>query len=458
MSARTRKRLQIPGPEPTPLLGNLPRFRGHGLLAPYLGDWRRYGDILRYKLGPREVVALCHPEQLRHIFIKERARYAKGMSVRNVVPLIGGGLFAADGDAWQGQRRLLHRLFTTKAVRAHEAAMMAAIDALIDRWLALPPGATIELLPEMSHLAMDVICRTMFGMAADAGARELGEAVSEAFSWVGEEGLKLVQLPLSVPTPRNRRFNRAKARIDRFLKVMIDERRARGPRGDAGDLLDLLLEARDDESGAGMSDAQVADEVVTVFIAGHETTAVSLTWAWLLLAGHRDVEVRLHDELELALGGQPPTVADLAALPYTRQLLDETLRHFPPVWIDPRQAIADDTIDGYAIPAGTLLMPVLYATHRHPDFWDDPERFDPDRFAPELAKARHPLAHVPFGGGPRVCLGMPFAYQEMILAVAAIAQRFRLRRAYGTLLDFDALAGTLRPRWPTLVELVRRER
>ncbi|MEZ4428341.1 MAG: cytochrome P450 [Nannocystaceae bacterium] len=452
------KRAQLPGPRPLPLVGNLPRFYGHGLLGPYLGDWREYGDVLRYRFGPREAVMLCHPDHLRQIFIKHKTRYAKGRSADVVRPLIGAGLFAADGEAWTRQRRLLQQLFTARAVRAHGDAMIAAIDALIARWLARPSGATLELLPAMSALAMDVICRTMFGMAADAGAHELGEAVAEAFAWVGEQALRLVPLPPSVPTPRNRRFARAKERIDRFLTAIIDARRRRGSHDGAPDLLDLLLEVRDEDSGQQMSDAQVIDEVITIFIAGHETTAVTLTWAWLLLAGSREVEAKLHDELERVLAGRAPTVADLPALPFTRQLLDEAMRMYPPVWVDPRESIAEDELAGYALPPGTLLMPVLYATHRHPEFWDDPERFDPDRFAVAAARDRHPLAHAPFGGGPRVCLGMAFAYQEMTLCVAALAQRFALRRAYGTLTDFNALAGTLRPRWPTLVDVRHRAR
>ncbi len=446
----------IPGPRPAPVVGNLPRFRRHGLLGPYLRDWRSYGDILRYRLGPRDVVAVCHPDELRQIFIKKRACYAKGVSVDTVVPLIGDGLFAADGEHWQRQRRLLQRLFTANAVRAHERAMQAAIEATVARWRELPPGETFDIFPEMSHLAMDVICRTMFGVAADESVYELGRAVAEAFAWVGEEGLKLVRIPVSVPTRRNRRFRRAKAKIDHFLSEMIRARRARGRDDDERDLLDLLLTASDEDSGERMSDQQVINEVITIFIAGHETTAVSMTWTWLLLAGHRDVEGRLHAELSEVLGGRAPTVADLPKLVYTRQVLDETLRLYPPIWVDPRVAIADDVLAGHPLPAGTVMMPVLFATHRHPEFWPDPERFDPARFAPELAKARHPMAHAPFGGGPRVCLGMAFAYQEMVLAVATIAQHFRLQRSYGTLMDFDPFAGTLRPLWPALVDLFPR--
>jgi len=442
------------------VLGNLLRFRTHGLLAPYLKDWRTYGDIVRYKLGPREVVACAHPDELRHIFVKNRACYGKGVSVENIVPLIGDGLFAADGDHWQRQRRLLHRMFTANAVRAHERAMQAAIEATLTRWNQRPSGETLDVLPEMSHLAMDVICRTMFGVAADDAVDDLGRAVTEAFSWVGDEGLKLVHIPLSVPTRRNRRFLRAKAQIDQFLSRVIDARRSRSSSStdeEHTDLLDHLLAASDEESGAQMSDAQVINEVITIFIAGHETTAVTLTWAWLLLAGSREVEAKLDDELERVLSGRTPTVADLPALTYTRQVLDETLRHYPPVWVDPREAVADDVLGSYPIKAGTILMPMLYATHRHPEFWDDPERFDPDRFAPELAKGRHPMAHAPFGGGPRVCLGMAFAYQEMVLALAMIAQRFRIQRAYGTLTDYDPFAGTLRPLWPALVDVHRRD-
>lgn len=455
--AAMHERASLPGPRPLPIVGSLLEFREHGLLPIYLGHWRRYGDVIGYRFGPQRAVAIVHPDHLREVFIRRRASYGKGLSVRNVRPLIGDGLFAADGDLWQRQRRILQPLFTVAAVRAYGAAMGEAIDAFIARWLALPPGEAVDLLPEMSHLAMDVICRTMFGMAAGAEAGELSAAVSEAFHWVGERGVKLLPLPLRVPTPGNRAFLRAKARIDRFIRRVIAERRRRGPRADGGDLLDRLLQATDEESGERMLEEQVVNEVITVFIAGHETTAVTLTWAWLLLAGHREVEARLHAELDAVLSGQPPTIEAVPKLVYTRQVIDEALRLYPPVWLDPREAFADEEIAGYPIPKGTLIMPMLYATHRHPEFWPDPERFDPERFSPERAQGRHPLAHVPFGGGPRVCLGMAFALQEMVLAVAALGQRFRVRRAYGTLMDLDPKAGTLRPRWPSLVEVERRE-
>lgn len=455
------RRSRIPGPRPLPVIGNVLRFRKHGLLKPYLSDWRHYGDVLLYRFGKAEVLAICHPDELRQIFIKRRDRYAKGLSVSTIVPLLGDGLFVADGEHWQRQRRLLHRLFTVNAVRAHERAMIAAITATLERWLPLPPAETVDIFADMSHLAMDVICRTMFGVAADDDIYELGHAVTEAFQWVGEEGIKMLHLPVSVPTPRNRRFLRAKAKIHDFLQNMIRRRRSRGQGQGQGqgapDLLDLLLEASDEDSGERMTDAQVINEVITIFVAGHETTAVCLTWTWLLLAGHANVEDKLHEELDRVLGGRSPTLADIPQLLYTRQIIDESLRLYPPVWTDPREAIADDVIAGYPIRAGTMLMPVLYATHRHPDFWPDPERFSPERFSAEASKGRHPLAHAPFGGGPRVCLGMAFALQELVLVIASIAQRFRLQRSYGTIMDHDALAGTLRPRWPALVDLHRRD-
>ncbi|HGG56311.1 MAG TPA: cytochrome P450 [Nannocystis exedens] len=448
---------RIPGPRPLPLIGNVLRFRRHGLLMPYLRDWRYYGDVLLYRFGPAKLVAVCHPDELRQIFIKRRDRYAKGTSVLSIVPLLGDGLFVADGEHWQRQRRLLHRLFTANAVRAHERAMLAAIEALLDRWRILPPGETVDIFGDMSHLAMDVICRTMFGVAADNDIYELGHAVTEAFSWVGEEGLRLLHLPVAVPTPRNRRFLRAKTKIHNLLQNMISRRRARGRDQSTADLLDLLLQASDEDSGEQMTDAQVINEVVTIFVAGHETTAVCLTWTWLLIAGHADTESKLHEELDRVLGNRSPTLADIPELRYTRQIIDESLRLYPPVWTDPREAVADDEIAGYPIRAGTVLMPVLYATHRHPDFWPDPERFSPERFSVQASKGRHPMAHAPFGGGPRVCLGMAFALQEMVLAIASIAQRFRLQRSYGTVMDMDALAGTLRPKWPALIDLHRRK-
>lgn len=437
-----------PGPRPWPLVGTLPDLGGRQLLNALVEDWRRYGDVIRYVFGAREVVSLVHPEHARHVLVKNRANYVKGVGVESLRHLTGDGLFTADGELWQTQRRMMQPHFTVAAVRAYGAAMRDAIEESLGR-LGAAGGAAIDVSFELMRFTMDVICRTMFSVGAGGEAARLSAAITEALQWTGARGTQLVRLPPAVPTPRNRRFTRAIAEIDRFILEMIEGRKRAGEVGQRGDLLDVLLQASDEETGRGMSTQQLRDEMVTVFLAGHETTALSLGWALYLLTQHRGWQDRLRAEVDAL--GRAPTEEDLAALPATRRVLEEALRLFPPVWVNPRQAIGEDEVGGYRIPAGAMVMILAYATHRHPESWPDPERFEPDRFLPERAQERHPLAFMPFGGGNRVCVGMNFALQEMIMFLAAALRRFEFELAPGYMFAFGVDAATLRPRDPLLM-------
>lgn len=257
--------------------------------------------------------------------------------------------------------------------------------------------------------------------------------------------------PLSVPTPRNRRINAAIHTLDAIVQGLIQERRQRAI--ERGDVLSLLLLARDEETGQGMSDQQVRDEVMTLLFAGHETTSNLLAWTWFLLATHPEVEQRLQAELDAVLGGRLPTVEDLAHLPYGHRVLEETLRLYPPAWSLARKALVDDKVGGYVLPASTIILMSPYVTHRHPAFWEEPERFDPDRFTPERVAVRPRYAYFPFGGGPRQCIGNTFALMEAHLILATVAQRYRLRLVPDHPVEPQALL-TLRPRdgLPMLLE------
>lgn len=440
--------IHAPGPRPLPVLGTLLHLRRRGLLLTHLRDWRRHGDIVAYRFGPVPGLALAHPEALRHVYIKHRTNYIKGLGVESLRWLTGQGLFTADGTLWQSQRRMMAPHFTVAATRNYAPAMLAAIAEVVARIQARPTGAIFDMQFEMMRFTMDVICRTMFSMSVADGASRLSDAITETLHWVGVRGLQLLRLSPRVPTPANRRFVRALAQLDEFLHGLIRARTDSGELGQRGDLLDLLLQATDPESGRGMSHQQLRDELVTVFLAGHETTAVALTWTWALLAQHRFARDQLDAELAQVLAGRDPNVADLLALGHTRRVLDESLRLYPPVWVNPRFAVAADEIEGVPLAANTVIMPMIYAVHRHPDFWPDPERFDPERFTPAATHARHPCAYLPFGAGPRVCLGMNFAVQEMVLLIATLAQRFHFSLAPGQQLDIDPHAGTLRARDP----------
>lgn len=449
-------RSHAPGPRPLPLLGNLLDLREGGLLFNHIRHWRRWGDAIRYLFGPLEALAVAHPDALRHVMIKNKANYIKGAGVESLRWLTGEGLFTADGTLWQTQRRMMQPQFTVASTRNYGPSMMAAIAETTERLAAKPAGELVDLSFEMMRFTMDVICRTMFSMSIAEGASRLSDAITETLGWVGTRGLSLVRLSPKVPTPANRRFVQALAQIDAFLTDLIESRSRSGELGQRGDLLDQLLQASDPESGRGMSVQQLRDEMVTIFLAGHETTAVALVWAWGLISQHRSARDELEAELDRVLCGRAPTASDLMALTYTRRVLDETLRLYPPVWTSPRQAVGEDEVAGFPVKPTDTVLPMIFVTHRHPEFWTEPERFDPDRFTPALAAERHPCAYLPFGAGPRICLGMNFALQEMILLVASVAQRVRMHLAPGQQLVIDPAAATLRLKDQLLVNVERR--
>ena len=293
----------------------------------------------------------------------------------------------------------------------------------------------------------------------------MGEALTFLTYNTNERIVRMIDVPLSIPTPENKRYRAAVKAVDDVLAGLLAERRRATDKHN--DLLQMLLDARDEETGEAMTDAQLRDEAVTIFAAGHETTSNALSWTILLLARHADVARKLFDEVDRVLAGRAPTVADLAALPYTRWVVQESMRLYPPAWVMGRYALGDDEICGYRVRAGTQVLVSPWTTHRHPRYWDDPEAFDPERFSPARAEGRHPFAYFPFGGGPRICIGNAFAMMEAQLILAMISQRFRLELAPGarvepergiTLRPAPSVPVYLRPRLPAArVEAPRAE-
>jgi cytochrome P450 len=443
-----------PQPPGLPLLGNFVALQRKGQLQYNFDNWRQYGDIVRLQLGPYIAHTVAHPDYIRHVLIDKRQNYSRGRGYEPLKLLTGLGLLTNEGESWQRQRRLIQPAFTPRAVPQYAGAIAESVDAMLARWAhSGARGAVLDANVEMLSLAFNIIGRTMFSLDLDAEARELVEAFTTAVPLVGARITAAVDIPLRVPTPANRRLVRAVRTLDRRIYGIMAERGKGGPRHD--DLLDKLLAARDADNGAGMSPRQVRDEVMTVFFAGHETIAQTLTWAWYLLAQHLAAEEALHAELA-PLHGRPPTVADLPKLAYTRMVIEETMRLYPAVWAIPRGTIGDDEIGGYHIPAGSMMFPAPYLAHRHPDFWDNPERFDPTRFTPERVAARPAGAYLPFGAGPRGCIGHNYAMQEALLVLATVAQRYRLRLAPGhPVVPHSAI--TLSPKYGVRMTLAARQ-
>lgn len=432
-----------PGPRGKFLIGNLFDARESGLLDYHVKAWKAHGDVVRFQMGPITLLQIVRPEHVQQVMVSNAKNYVKGLSHENLRKTIGDGILTAEGEAWQRQRRLMQPTYTPKAVTDFAEIMGDATRGMLARWVARTSSDPVLINQEMMRVTMSVISRSMFGLDVGEDFKETGDGLRYLLHHVSERGLSSLDWPAWVPTESNRKLKAATSQVDSFLYGVIRERRRNGL---GEDLLSLLMSAKDADTGQEMSEKQLRDEVLITFFAGHETTAQTLTWTLAMLAQHPDVERKLWDELERVLGGRSPTVDDMAALTYTRQVIDETLRLYSPVAVMARDAVAADALDAYAVAPGNLIMVLPFITHRHPEFWEDPDAFDPEHFAPERVKARPRYAYLPFGAGPRTCLGMHFALLEAVLILAEVTQRYRIGLANPNQeLAFD-WAGTLRPK------------
>jgi len=432
-----------PGPRyPTPF-HFLAAFRGDPIRL-LCDAFREHGDVVRFRMPLANAYLLAHPDAIAHVLEDNRENYWKGRVFRRLVPYIGEGLLLSEGELWQRQRRLCQPAFRRSRIQAVEERMTERADALVERWLArrerpLDAGA------EMSRLALDLVTRSLFGSRGLDDFGELRWAMQVALEFSNDLFNRYFAPLRWLPTPRMLRVRRAAAVQDRIFERLIAEQRAAGGEGES--LLADLLAARDDATSEGMSDVQLRAELVTFMSAGHETTALALTWTWYLLALHPEAEARLHAELGSVLGGRRPTTRDLPRLPYTRWVIQESLRLFPPAWALPRESLGPDEIGGYRIEKRSNVFILPYLTHRHPELWERPAAFWPERFDPERSRGRHRLAYLPFGAGPRSCIGASFAMLEMQLALATIARRVRLELATAEPV-VPVPVVTLRPRHP----------
>jgi cytochrome P450 len=410
------------------LFGCLRAFRRDQLN--FLRDiWRTHGDYVRIPTLPGfDVYLLADPAAIEHVLVKNHKNYRKPEFLTGPVRLLlGNGLFNSEGDFWLRQRRLSQPAFLRGAIVRLAAPMTSATDALIRTWETAPDGRTLDLVSEMMRLVLNIAGVTLFGADVGPDADALGAAQRDIFALVRHRMDNPLSAPLWLPTRLNRAYNRGKRLLDGVVLRVIESRRRGGPA--ANDLLGLLLAARDEESGTGMTDQQLRDEVLTLLFAGHDTTASALSWAWHLLARHPEVQENLHDEVAAHLVGRTPTAEDLPHLPLATAVFEEALRLYPPAPGLARRAVEADEIQGYPIPAKAILMPSQWVTHRHPAYWEEPDQFRPERFLPGRAGDRPKFAYFPFGGGPRGCIGNTFALIEGALVLAALTQRFHFRPA-----------------------------
>jgi cytochrome P450 len=415
-----------PGPRGRLLSGNLTEMR-RDLLGLYTRCARDYGDVFSLRFGLRRVTFLCHPDLIEEVLVTHARNFTKHYALRMNRTLLGNGLLTSEGDFWLRQRRMIQPAFLRDRVAAYAPVMVQYADRAADRWR---DGEERDLLEDMTRLTLEIIARTLFGADVSGKAHEVGEALTGAMGTFGSRFFRVIRIPEEVPTPTNLRIRRAVARLDKIVYDMIEQRRAGG--GDPGDLLSILLHARDEDDGGHMTDKQLRDEAMTLFLAGHDTTALTLSWTWFLLAQHPTETDRLQVELRDVLGGRPPTVDDLPRLPYTEAVIQEAMRLYPPAYAIGRQAIAACEIGGFQVPAGGTIVMSQWIMHRQARWFNEPERFRPERWLDGLARKLPKYAYFPFGGGPRICIGNTFAMLEAVLVLATLARRFRCTLAPGT--------------------------
>ena len=442
---------EVPGPKSFWPVGHVVQFR-RDPLALLTRLAREYGDVVRFLAATQPVYLLNHPDHVRDVLVTHHARFKKGRALQRAKRLLGEGLLTSEGEFWRRQRRLAQPAFHRQRVNSYAGTMVEHAEKTSARWR---DGETLDVAAEMMRLTLAVVGKTLFDADVESDADEVGAALSEVMSLFGYLMLPFSELLEKLPLPPRRRFERARARLDAVIYRIIEERRREGR--DRGDLLSTLLHAVDEEGDrTGMTDEQLRDEVMTLFLAGHETTANALAWTWYLLSQNPEAEARLHAELEEALSGRPPTAEDLPRLRYTEMVLAEAMRLYPPAWILGRRALEAYEVGGYNIPRGALVILSPYVMHRDPRFYPEPERFDPERWTPEARAARPQFSYFPFGSGPRRCIGEGFAWMEMVLVVATLAQRWRLRLAPGQRIE-PQTGVTLRPRRGVLMTPERRE-
>jgi cytochrome P450 len=412
---------------------------------------RQYGDIVAYQLGPAKVVLLNHPDYIRDVLVTHHRNFTKGRGLQWAKYILGEGLLTSEGELHHRQRRLVQPAFQRQRLAAYGAAMVDYGMRLRQRW---QDGETRDIAPDMMGATLGIAGKTLFDADIEAEAKDVGSALMTIMELFPRFMLPFSRLISKLPLPSNWRADAARARLDAVIYSMIQERRASGV--DKGDLLSMLLLAQDEEGdGRGMSDRQLRDEAMTLFLAGHETTANLLTWTWYLLSQHSAIEAQLHAELDKVLAGRLPTVEDMPRLTYTRMILAESMRLYPPAWILGRRAINDYKVGDYIIPAGSIITLCQYVMHRDPRYYPEPETFDPQRWTAEAEASRPKFAYFPFGGGPRQCIGESFAWMEGTLLLATLAQAWQLRLVPGHPVETKALI-TLRPRYGMRMTLTRR--
>ena len=385
-------------------------------------------DILERRAFGRRLFVINDLAAIKHVLIDNAANYRKTEITRRILePGLGKGLITSEGETWRQHRRAMSPAFDHRNIAAYVPVMTEAAEELLAEWGKVPTGSGVEVQAAMMQVTLNIISRTMFSSDSDDIVTIMGRSAGRYQAEMRPNILDMLGWPRWLANlPRRGVAQRTLGEFDQVIDRLIDER-TRDPGNYPKDLLARLIAARDEQTGGGMSAQEVRDHVITIFLAGHETTAMAMTWTWFLLSQHPQEESKLHTELDSVLGGRAPTHEDLGKLTYTRMVVEESMRIYPPVHTIARAALADDTLVGQRIPRGSTILIAPWLLHRHVKLWENPGRFDPERFSPKASAARPRFSYLPFGGGKRICIGAAFALAEATVLLATLAQRYSLR-------------------------------
>ncbi len=440
-----------PGPRRIVPLSGLFAYR-KGPLPFFQNLAQQYGDISYFRLGPQEAFFLNNPDYIREVLVTRHHSFHKGLALQRAKRLLGEGLLTSEGEFHLRQRRLAQPAFHRNRIASYAGVMTDYAWQTQERW---HDGDTLDMSEEMMRLTLGIVGKTLFDADVVSSAQEVGEAMTVVMDLFNTITIPFFELLQKLPLPQWRRFDIARAKLDAIIYRLIEERRLGGV--DRGDLLSMLLLAQDTEGdGGAMTDGQLRDELMTIFLAGHETTANALTWTWYLLSQNPEAEARLHEEIDAVVKGRLPVFEDVAQLKYTEMVLAESMRLYPPAWALGRLAIEEFEIAGYVVPKKSLVLMSQYVMHRDPRYFIDPLRFEPERWTPEARETRPQFSYFPFGGGPRRCIGEGFAWMEGILLLATLARQWRMRLAPNHPVALKPVI-TLRPKFGMRMTITRRQ-
>ncbi|MFN0201757.1 MAG: cytochrome P450 [Bacteroidia bacterium] len=435
------------------LLGNLP-YIAQDKLGYFQRQTLEIGDIFELKNPFRRAFITTNLDYIKHLLQDNHKNYTKSFAYDKIRNLLGNGLLTSEGDFWLRQRRLAQPAFYKEKINAMAEVIVRLTQGILEDWeQQLTKNTEIDISKTTNQFALDVVSNVLFISNVQAEVELVSKTVSDGIRFVNERIDKSWLPPLWVPTPRNLRERKTIKTLNNIILQIIENRR----KSDQvhTDLLSMLMEAKDEDTGESMTNQQLRDEVMTLFVAGHETTAVALTWTLYLLATHQEKAEKMHAEIDEVLAGRVPQPEDLRKMPYLRQVIEESMRLYPPAWVVGRKSVQADKLGEYDVPPNTNVIMPIYVVHRNPSIWENAEAFEPERFAAGNLKEKHRFAYFPFGGGPRLCIGNAFAMMEMQIALAMIGQRFRFQYTASKPLDAEILI-TMRPKQALKLKVTKR--